>query len=42
MSKPKILNFAPRGEPEEIQRALADAGYAFVVGDRAWQDPGQS
>jgi D-3-phosphoglycerate dehydrogenase len=40
MSKPKILNFAPREEPEEIRRALTEAGYAFVVGDRAWQDPG--
>ena len=39
MSKPKILNFAPREEPEEIRRTLIDAGYEVVAGDRAWHEP---
>jgi D-3-phosphoglycerate dehydrogenase / 2-oxoglutarate reductase len=39
MSRPKILNFAPREEPAEIRRAIEDAGYEIVAGERAWQDP---
>ena len=39
VSKPKILNFAPREEPEETRRALIDAGYDVVAGDRAWHEP---
>ena len=30
MSRPKILNFAPREEPEDIRRAIEDAGYEIV------------
>src|SRR3954451_7825119 len=37
MSRPKILNYAPREEPQEIRRALAKAGYRMVIGDVAWQ-----
>jgi D-3-phosphoglycerate dehydrogenase / 2-oxoglutarate reductase len=39
MSKPKILNFAPREEPDAIRRALEAAGCEIVIGDRAWQQP---
>jgi hypothetical protein len=39
MSKPKILNFAPREEPAEIRHAIEEAGYEIVPGDRAWQTP---
>jgi phosphoglycerate dehydrogenase-like enzyme len=39
MSKPKILNFAPREEPPEIRRMLEEAGCEIVIGDRAWQQP---
>jgi D-3-phosphoglycerate dehydrogenase / 2-oxoglutarate reductase len=39
MSRPKILNFAPREEPAEIRRAIEEAGYEIVPGDRAWQTP---
>src|SRR5262245_50120686 len=39
MSKPNILIFAPREEPEEVRRALTDAGCEIVVGDHAWQQP---
>jgi D-3-phosphoglycerate dehydrogenase len=39
MSKPKILNFAPREEPDAIRQALEAAGCEIVIGDRAWQQP---
>jgi phosphoglycerate dehydrogenase-like enzyme len=39
MSKPKILIFAPREEPQSIIDTLESAGYALSVGDRSWQLP---
>ncbi len=39
MSKPKILIFAPREEPQSILAALESAGCEIAVGDRAWQLP---
>jgi D-3-phosphoglycerate dehydrogenase len=39
MSRPKILIHAPREEPAEIRRAIEDAGYEIVRGERAWHDP---
>jgi D-3-phosphoglycerate dehydrogenase len=39
MSRPKILIHAPREEPAEIRRAIEDAGYEIVAGERAWHDP---
>jgi phosphoglycerate dehydrogenase-like enzyme len=39
MSKPKILIFAPREEPDEVRRALTDAGCEIIFGERAWQEP---
>ncbi|HMF14030.1 MAG TPA: NAD(P)-dependent oxidoreductase, partial [Gemmataceae bacterium] len=39
MSQPKILIFAPREEPDEIRRALEQAGCEIAHGDRAWQQP---
>ncbi len=40
MSKPKILVYAPAGEPPDILRAFEDAGYAVAMGDPAWSVPG--
>jgi len=42
MSRPKILIHAPREEPPEIRRAIEDAGYEIVRGERAWQEPRQN
>lgn len=42
MSKPKILIFAPREEPVEVIRTLADAGFDIVRGESAWHDPRSS
>jgi len=40
MSKPKILIFASREEPEEVIAALEGIGCEIVYGDPAWQEPG--
>jgi phosphoglycerate dehydrogenase-like enzyme len=39
MSKPKILIFATREEPEEIIDQLEGAGFELAFGDHAWQLP---
>jgi phosphoglycerate dehydrogenase-like enzyme len=39
MSKPKVLIFAPREEPEDIRRQIEQAGLEIALGDRAWQLP---
>jgi len=39
MSKPKVLIFAPREEPQDIIAALEGAGLEIAFGDRAWQAP---
>jgi phosphoglycerate dehydrogenase-like enzyme len=39
MSKPKILIFAPREEPEDVISSLEGAGFDLAYGERAWQAP---
>jgi phosphoglycerate dehydrogenase-like enzyme len=37
MSKPRVLIFAPRDEPNELLAQVENAGLEVVLGDRAWQ-----
>jgi phosphoglycerate dehydrogenase-like enzyme len=39
MSKPKVLIYAPREEPDDVIAALAGAGFEIVLGEKAWQLP---
>jgi D-3-phosphoglycerate dehydrogenase len=39
MSKPKILIYAPREEPEDILRRLESSGCDIAFGDKNWQLP---
>ncbi len=39
MSKPKILIYAPREEPEDILRRLESSGCDIAFGDKGWQLP---
>src|SRR5262245_44069236 len=39
MSKPKILVYAPLGEPPEIFLQLEQAGFALELGDPDWVKP---
>lgn len=39
MSKPKILIYAPREEPEDFLAKLREPGYDIAFGDKAWQAP---
>ena len=39
MSKPKILIYAPREEPEDILHRLESAGCDIAFGDKGWQLP---
>ena len=39
MSKPKILIYAPREEPDDILRKLESSGCELAYGDKAWQLP---
>ncbi len=38
-SKPKILVYAPREEPQDILDSLEAKGYDLVIGDKEWQQP---
>jgi len=39
MSRPKVLIYAPREEPEDSLARLRDAGCDIVLGDKDWQLP---
>lgn len=39
MSKPKVLIYAPREEPDDIVRSLENAGLDLAYGDKEWQLP---
>ncbi len=39
ISKPKILIYAPREEPEDLLAKLSERGYDLAFGEREWQLP---
>lgn len=39
MSKPKVLIFAPREEPDEVRRQIEQAGLEIAFGEKIWQQP---
>lgn len=39
MSRPKLLIFAPREEPEDVRRQIEQAGLDIAFGEKAWQQP---